>query len=82
MAQVLAEMEKAAQQNALAQYLTFVLGEEEYGIDILGVQEIKGYTSVTTLPNTPPYVRGLMNLRGTVIPIIDLRIRFGLPEHI
>ncbi len=62
------------------QYLTFRLGEEEYGLEILRVQEIKGYSKVTPLPNTPPEVRGVMNLRGTVVPIIDLRARFGLRE--
>jgi purine-binding chemotaxis protein CheW len=62
------------------QFLTFSLAEEEYGLEILRVQEIKGYSKVTPLPNTPPEVRGVMNLRGTVVPIIDLRARFGLRE--
>lgn len=62
------------------QYLTFQLENEEYGLEILRVQEIKGYSKVTPLPNTPREVRGVMNLRGTVVPIIDLRTRFGLPE--
>lgn len=62
------------------QYLTFRLGDEEYGIEILRVQEIKGFTAVTPIPNTPPEVRGVMNLRGIVVPILDLRIRFGLRE--
>jgi purine-binding chemotaxis protein CheW len=61
------------------QYLTFTLGEEHYGVDILRVQEIKGYTAVTRLPNTLDYIRGVLNLRGTVIPIVDLRMKFGLP---
>src|SRR5215470_2893114 len=60
------------------QYLTFLLAETEYGVDILRVQEIKGWDTVTPLPNTPEYVRGVMNLRGTIVPIIDLRLRFGL----
>lgn len=63
------------------QCLTFVLAKEEYGIDILRVQEIKGFTSVTPLPNTPAHIRGVMNLRGTVVPVLDLRLRFGMPEH-
>lgn len=63
------------------QCLTFVLAKEEYGVDILRVQEIKGFTAVTPLPNTPPHIRGVMNLRGTVVPVIDLRSRFGMPEH-
>lgn len=61
------------------QYLTFVLGDEEYAIDISNVQEIKGYSAITTIPNSPAYVRGVMNLRGTVIPVVDLRARFGMP---
>lgn len=60
------------------QFLTFQLQDEEYGLEILRVQEIKGYSKVTPLPNTPPEVKGVMNLRGTVVPIIDLRTRFGL----
>ena len=60
------------------QYLTFIMADEEYGIDILRVQEIKGWDSVTALPNTPKYVKGVINLRGTIVPIIDLRQRFGL----
>ncbi|MBI3776015.1 MAG: purine-binding chemotaxis protein CheW [Gammaproteobacteria bacterium] len=60
------------------QYLTFILNGEEYGVDILRVQEIKGWDSATPIPNTPDYVRGVINLRGTIVPIIDLRARFGL----
>ncbi|MFM8272217.1 MAG: chemotaxis protein CheW, partial [Gemmata sp.] len=59
------------------QYLTFQLENEEYGLEILRVQEIKGYSKVTPLPNTPPEVKGVMNLRGAVVPILDLRTRFG-----
>lgn len=66
--------------GALAQYLTFILDDEEYGVDILRVQEIKGWHTATSLPNTPEYVRGVINLRGTIVPIIDLRLRFGLEE--
>ena len=62
------------------QYLTFVLGEEEYGVDILRVQEIKGWDSVTPIPNTPEYIKGVINLRGTIVPIVDLRQRFNMPE--
>lgn len=60
------------------QYLTFLLGNEEYGVDILRVQEIKGWERATEIPNTPDYIPGVMNLRGTVIPIVDLRRRFEL----
>jgi len=62
------------------QYLTFTLGHEEYGVEILRVQEIKGYSPVTPIPNTPAYVRGVMNLRGAIIPVMDLRMKFGMPE--
>jgi len=60
------------------QYLTFTLGAEEYGLDILRVQEIRGYSAITPIPNMPPHIRGVMNLRGTVIPVLDLRAKFGL----
>jgi len=60
------------------QYLTFMLAGEEYGVDILRVQEIKGWDKATPIPNTPDYVRGVMNLRGTIVPIIDLRMRFTM----
>jgi purine-binding chemotaxis protein CheW len=60
------------------QYLTFSLGREEYGIDILRVQEIRVCSAVTPIPNTPAWVRGVMNLRGAVIPVIDLRRKLGL----
>lgn len=62
------------------QFLTFLLGDEEFGVDILRVQEIKGWETATALPNTPDYIKGVMNLRGTVVPIVDLRRRFGLPS--
>jgi purine-binding chemotaxis protein CheW len=60
------------------QYLTFMLAGEEYGVDILRVQEIKGWDKVTRIPRTPDYVLGVINLRGAVVPIVDLRRRFGL----
>ncbi len=60
------------------QYLTFILAGEEYGVDILRVQEIRGWERATRLPNTPAFVKGVINLRGTIVPIIDLRERFGL----
>lgn len=61
------------------QYLTFVLGAETYGVDILAVQEIKGAAAITPIPNTPPFVRGVMNLRGAILPVVDLRSKFGMP---
>ncbi len=62
------------------QYLTFMLDGEEYGVDILRVQEIRGWERTTPIPNTPDYVKGVINLRGAVVPIIDLRQRFGLAD--
>lgn len=61
------------------QYLTFLLDGGEYAVDILRVQEIKGYSAITPIPNTPPHLRGVMNLRGNVVPVIDLRMRLGMP---
>lgn len=66
------------QEDGTDQYLTFILGSEEYGVNILKVQEIKGWESATSIPNTPDYVLGVVNLRGMVVPIIDLRKRFSL----
>jgi purine-binding chemotaxis protein CheW len=65
-------------QIATNKYLTFVLATEEYALDILRVQEIKGWSKVTVIPNTPNYICGVINLRGTIVPIIDLRLRFNL----
>jgi purine-binding chemotaxis protein CheW len=62
-----------------SQFLTFNLGEELYGVDILRVQEIKGYTVVTKIPNTPSHIKGVLNLRGTIVPIVELRTKFGMP---
>jgi purine-binding chemotaxis protein CheW len=59
-------------------YLTFTLAEEEYGIGILKIKEIIGMMSITTVPQTPKFVKGVINLRGKVIPVIDLRLRFGM----
>ncbi|HEX9625611.1 MAG TPA: chemotaxis protein CheW [Acidiferrobacterales bacterium] len=63
-----------------SQYLTFRLGEQEYAIGILKVQEIRVWDRVTPIPNSPRHVKGVLNLRGTIVPIIDLRLRFGLDE--
>jgi purine-binding chemotaxis protein CheW len=60
------------------QYLTFTLGREEYGVDILKVQEIRCYERPTSIANAPPFIKGVMNLRGIIVPIVDLRIKFGL----
>ena len=67
--------------NDANQYLTFVLAGEEYAIDILKVQEIRGLETTTRIPNTPDYLLGVINLRGAVVPIVDLRIRFDLETN-
>ena len=64
------------------EFLTFRLGQEEYGIDILRVQEIRGYDAVTPIANAPDFLKGVINLRGTIVPIVDLRIKFGLGEAV
>ena len=60
------------------EFLTFTLGAEEYGIDILKVKEIRGYDAVTRIANAPDYIKGVINLRGTIVPIVDMRIKFKL----
>jgi purine-binding chemotaxis protein CheW len=80
MMEQMASDERQAAFVTASQYLTFILGTEEYGIELLKVQEIKGYISVTPIPNTPPYIKGVMNLRGAVIPVVDLRTRFGMEK--
>jgi purine-binding chemotaxis protein CheW len=66
--------------SRVEQFLTFQLAGEAYGVEILKVQEIRGWEAVRVIPNTPPFVKGVLNLRGSVVPIIDLRERFSL-EH-
>jgi purine-binding chemotaxis protein CheW len=61
-------------------YLTFALGQEEYGLEILKVREIIGYMAITGVPQTPPHIKGVINLRGQVIPVMDLRMKFGMAE--
>jgi purine-binding chemotaxis protein CheW len=63
---------------AKSEFLTFLLGGEEYGIEILKVQEIRGYDTVTQIANTPAFIKGVINLRGHIVPIVDLRIKFNL----
>jgi purine-binding chemotaxis protein CheW len=67
-----------AAKSAAGEYLTFVLGSEEYGLEILKVQEIRGYDTVTQIANTPEFIKGVVNLRGKIVPIVDLRIKFNL----
>jgi len=64
-------------ENNIRQFISFTIGDEEYGVDIMAIREIKGWTASTDLPNTPHYMRGVINLRGAIVPILDLRARFG-----
>lgn len=68
----------AAKSVGSSQYLTFIMSTEEYGVDILRVNEIRGWEKTTPLPNSVSYVKGVINLRGAIVPIIDLRERFGI----
>lgn len=65
---------------AADEFLTFTLGAEEYAIDICKVQEIRGYDAVTSIANAPNFIKGVINLRGTIVPIVDLRIKFGVGQ--
>ena len=67
------------EKNIGQEYLVFTLGAEEYGIEILKVQEIRGYERVTRIANTPDFILGVTNLRGVIVPIIDLRVKFDFP---
>jgi purine-binding chemotaxis protein CheW len=71
-------LERRATGQKPKQFITFTLGPEEYGIDIMVVREIKGWTETTMIPNAPSHVRGVINLRGVIVPIFDLRARFGM----
>src|SRR5258706_3478704 len=68
---------RAVATAAAQEYLTFRLGSEEYGIDILKVQEIRSYESPTRIANAPPFIKGVVNLRGVIVPIVDLRLKLG-----
>jgi purine-binding chemotaxis protein CheW len=65
--------------NGISQFLTFALNDQEFGIEILRVQEIKNFSRVTPIPNMPECIKGVINLRGTVVPIVDLRKKFNMP---
>src|SRR5271154_2040739 len=68
------------EEQRAGKYLTFQLGKEEFAIPVLYVREIMGVQEITAVPQTPSYVKGVINLRGKVIPVVDLRLKFGLPE--
>jgi purine-binding chemotaxis protein CheW len=71
---------KTANDVTGSEYLAFTLGKEEYGIDILKVQEIRGYEAVTRIANAPVFVKGVINLRGIIVPVVDMRIKFNLGD--
>jgi purine-binding chemotaxis protein CheW len=71
-------MRKAGEESASRQYLSFFLGGQEYATDILRVQEIKGWDTVTRVPYSPKYILGVINLRGAIVPVVDLRVRLAL----
>ncbi len=79
MADEITEVQQAVDSSNLeGKYLTFILAGEEYGLEILKVREIIGLMDITVVPRTPPYVRGVINLRGKIIPVVDLRVKFGM----
>ncbi|WP_159917591.1 chemotaxis protein CheW [Pantoea sp. 18069] len=73
-------MGKMAEGTAAREYLTFRLDQEEYGIDILKVQEIRGYEPPTRIANAPAFIKGVVNLRGTIVPIVDMRLKFNCSQ--
>ena len=74
-------MDRTALAAGDLEILSFRLGKEEYGISILAVQEIRGYEAATRIANAPAFLKGVINLRGRIVPIVDMRIRFGLPAQ-
>jgi purine-binding chemotaxis protein CheW len=70
--------ENARTPAATSEYISFAVGDEQYGVNIMAVREIKDWSVITQLPNQPDYMRGVLNLRGAIVPIIDLRCRFGM----
>jgi purine-binding chemotaxis protein CheW len=74
------ETSRESLESLAGKYLTFRLGEEDYGLEILKVQEIIGMQEITGIPRTPDFVKGVINLRGKVIPVVDLRLKFGMAE--
>jgi len=70
----------ALRTDEVSQFLSFTLGAEDYGVNILRVQEIRGWQQVTRVPNAPPHVLGVLNLRGVIVPIIDMRMRFRMTK--
>lgn len=77
MSEAALKLPEAESRDETCQFLTFKVGSEEYGVNLITVREIKGWQETTRLPNMPEYLRGVMNLRGTILPVFDLRMRFG-----
>ncbi|MEB0032014.1 chemotaxis protein CheW [Undibacterium sp. RTI2.1] len=75
-----AKLDASGSDIATHEFLAFTLGNEEYGIDILKVQEIRGYEAVTRIANAPNFLKGVINLRGIIVPVVDMRIKFNLGE--
>ena len=73
-------IEPGSHDSTMSQFVAFTIGEQNYCVDIMSVREIRAWTGATPLPNTADYVRGVINLRGAIVPIVDLRTRFGLGE--
>jgi len=71
---------RAVVREATREVLVFVIGKEEYAVDILKVQEIRGYEKVTPIPSAPAYLKGVVNLRGVIVPVIDMRVKFNMPD--
>lgn len=80
MLNAVSEVNKLVVTGEGGQYVTFLLGDEEYGLEIMAVQEIIGFTHITHVPHLPDFIKGVINLRGTVVPVIDLRLKFGLGQ--
>ncbi len=74
------DLKKEVIKNVEGKYLTFFLSNEEYGLEILKVREIISVMEITSVPQTPDFIKGVINLRGKVIPVVDLRLKFGMPE--
>ncbi len=71
------DREIRGQESVQIQFISFAIGDDQYGVDIMAVREIKGWSDITHLPKQPDYMRGVLNLRGSIVPIVDLRCRFG-----
>lgn len=80
MSQINQTQEKSQTESAMMEFLTFVLGDENYALDIMTVKEIRGYEAVTKIANAPDFIKGVINLRGDIVPIVDLRIKFDVGE--